>query len=311
MFKYIAVQLIGLTGLTGRLAAALEFWIYDTLKISVILLGVVFAVSYLRTYLPPEKIRDFLKGKKAIVGYALAGVLGIISPFCSCSTVPLFLGFVGVGVPFGMTITFLTVSPMVNTAAVFVLFGSFGWGLTLAYVLGGLIVGIVGGAGLKLLGFERYVVDFDFAANEEEDVDASDKSARQRLREAYEDAREIVSRIFPYVVIGVGLGAAIHGFLPEGFIQNTLQGALAVPAATALGIPIYTNIMGVIPVAESLIGKGLPVGTSIAFMMSVAALSVPQFVLLKQVMKRNLLIAYGSIIGIGIMVLGFIFNLVF
>ncbi|MBS3814358.1 permease [Candidatus Bipolaricaulota bacterium] len=311
MFKYIAVQLIGLTGLTGRLAAALEFWIYDTLKITVILLGVVFAVSYLRTYLPPEKIRDFLKGKKAIVGYALAGVLGIISPFCSCSTVPLFLGFVGVGVPFGMTITFLTVSPMVNTAAVFVLFGSFGWSLTLAYVLGGLIVGIVGGGGLKLLGFERYVVDFDFAADEEEGNDVSDKSARQRLREAYEDAREIVGRIFPYVVIGVGLGAAIHGFLPEQFIQNTLQGALAVPAATALGIPIYTNIMGVIPVAESLIGKGLPAGTSIAFMMSVAALSVPQFVLLKQVMKRNLIIAYGGIIGFGIMILGFIFNLIF
>lgn len=311
MFEYIAVQLVNLTGLTGRLAASLEFWIYDTLKITVILLGVVFAVSYLRTYLPPEKIRDFLKGKKAVVGYVLAGVLGIISPFCSCSTVPLFLGFVGVGVPFGMTITFLTVSPMVNTAAVFVLFGSFGWKLTLAYVLGGLTVGIIGGGGLKLLGFERYVVDFDFAADEEDEKNGTGKTVRKRLREAYEDAKEIVGRIFPYVVIGVGLGAAIHGFLPEGFIQNTLQGALAVPAATALGIPIYTNIMGVIPVAESLIGKGLPVGTSIAFMMSVAALSVPQFVLLKQVMKRNLIIAYGGIIGFGIMILGFVFNMIF
>jgi len=310
MFEYIAVQLVNLTGLTGRVAASLEFWIYDTLKITVILLGVVFAVSYLRTYLPPEKIRDFLKGKKAFVGYVLAGALGIISPFCSCSTVPLFLGFVGAGVPFGMTITFLTVSPMVNTAAVFVLFGSFGWGLTLAYVLGGLTVGIIGGGGLKVLGFERYVVEFDFAADGSSPDDLA-KSAKARLREAYEDAKEIVGRIFPYVVIGVGLGAAIHGFLPEEFIQNTLKGSFAVPAATALGIPIYTNIMGVIPVAESLIGKGLPVGTSIAFMMSVAALSVPQFVLLKQVMKRNLLIAYGSIIGIGIMVLGFIFNLVF
>ncbi len=310
MFEYIAAQLVNLTGLTGRVAASLEFWIYDTLKITVILLGVVFAVSYLRTYLPPKKIRDFLKGKKALVGYVLAGALGIISPFCSCSTVPLFLGFVGAGVPFGMTITFLTVSPMVNTAAVFVLFGSFGWGLTLAYVLGGSTVGIIGGGGLNLLGFKRYVVDFDFAANGD-DPDDTNRSAKKRLREAYGDAKEIVGRIFPYVVIGVGLGAAIHGFLPEGFIQNTLQGALTVPVATALGIPIYTNIMGVIPVAESLIGKGLPVGTSIAFMMSVAALSVPQFVLLKQVMKKNLLIAYGGIIGLGIMILGFVFNLVF
>lgn len=264
MFKYIAVELVNLIGLTGRLAASFEFWIYDTLKITVILIGVVFAVSYLRTYLPPEKIRDFLKGKRAIVGYVLAGVLGIISPFCSCSTVPLFLGFVGVGVPFGMTITFLTVSPLVNTAAVFVLFVSFGWGLTLAYVLGGLTVGIIGGSGLKLLGFERYVVDFDFVANEEDGKNGTGKTAQQRLWETYKDSKGIVGRIFPYVVIGVGIGAAIHGFLPEEFIQNTLQGALAVPAATALGIPIYTNIMGVIPVAESLIDKRIPVGTSIA-----------------------------------------------
>lgn len=211
---------------------------------------------------------------------------------------------------FGITITFLTVSPMVNTAAVFVLFGSFDWELTLAYVLGGLTVGIIGGGGLKALGFERYVVEFDFVADGSSPDDSA-RSTKARPREAYKDAKEIVGRIFPYVIIGVGLGAVIHGFLPEDFIQNTLQGSFAVPAATALGIPIYTNIMGVIPVAESLIGKGLPVGTSIAFMMSVAALSVPQFVLLKQVMKRNLLIAYGGIIGIGIMVLGFIFNLVF
>ena len=309
MFKYIAASLIELTGLTGRLADSLEFWIYDTLKITVIMLGVVFAVSYLRTYLPPEKIRNFLKGKKAFVGYVFAGILGIISPFCSCSTIPLFLGFVGAGVPFGMTITFLFVSPMVNEAAVFVLFGSLGWRITLAYLLGGLSVGIIGGTALTKLGFERYVVDFEFG--NQTSADDGLNSHRRRLQEAFEDAKEIVGRIFPYVIIGVGLGAAIHGFLPEDFIRNTLQGALAVPAATALGIPIYTNIMGVIPVAESLIGKGLPIGTSIAFMMSVAALSVPQFVLLKQVMKRNLIIAYGAIIGIGIMSLGFVLNIIF
>lgn len=244
------------------------------------------------------------------MGYLLAGLLGIISPFCSCSTIPLFLGFVGAGVPFGMTITFLFVSPMVNEAAVFVLFGSLGWEITLAYLLGGISVGIIGGTALTKLGFERYVIDFEFGANQE-DPESSTIPAKERLRDAVEDARQIVGRIFPYVIIGVGIGAAIHGFLPEQFIQGALQGTLAVPAATALGIPIYTNIMGVIPVAESLIGKGLPVGTSIAFMMSVAALSVPQFVLLKQVMKRNLIIAYGAIIGVGIMALGFVFNFLF
>ncbi|MFB6290964.1 MAG: permease [Candidatus Bipolaricaulia bacterium] len=310
MFKFVAARLVNLLGLTGRVADSFEFWIYDTLKITFIMLIVIFAVSYLRTYLPPEKIRDFLKGKKAFVGYLLAGLFGIISPFCSCSTIPLFLGFVGAGVPFGMTITFLFVSPMVNEAAVFVLFGSLGWEITLAYLLGGISIGIIGGTALTKLGFERYVIDFEFGDNQS-GSEGSTTSAKKRLREAFGDAKDIVGRIFPYVIVGVGLGAAIHGFLPERFIQGALQGTLAVPAATALGIPIYTNIMGVIPVAESLIGKGLPVGTSIAFMMSVAALSVPQFVLLKQVMKKNLLIAYGSIIGVGIMILGFVFNWIF
>jgi len=310
MFKYVAVQLIGLTGLTGRLGSSLEFWIYDTLKITVIMLLVISAVSFLRTYLPPEKIRDFLKGKRAFVGYLLAGLLGIISPFCSCSTIPLFLGFVGAGVPFGMTITFLTVSPMVNSAAIFVLFGAFGWEIAIAYLTGGLLIGVAGGTLLKKLGLEKYVIDFDFGSGDNVPSEAN-KDFKSRASEAFDDAKKIVGRIFPYVLVGVGIGAAVHGYMPEQFIRGALQGSLAVPVATALGIPIYTNIMGVIPVAESLVGKGLPVGTSIAFMMSVAALSVPQFVLLKQVMKKQLITAYGGSIGAGIVGLGFIFNAVF
>lgn len=187
MFKYIALQIVGITGLTGRLADSLEFWIYDTLKITVIMLGVIFAVSYLRTYLPPEKIKDFLKGKKSFIGYMFAGLLGIISPFCSCSTIPLFLGFVGAGVPFGMTITFLFVSPMVNEAAVFVLFGSLGWKITLAYLLGGLSVGVVGGTALTKLGFEHYVVDFEFGAQAASNNGSNPH--RRRLREAFNDAK--------------------------------------------------------------------------------------------------------------------------
>lgn len=310
MFKYVASQLINLTGLTGRLGSSLEFWIYDTLKITAIMLVVISGVSFLRTYLPPEKIRDFLKGKRALVGYMLAGVLGIISPFCSCSTIPLFLGFVGAGVPFGMTITFLTVSPMVNSAAIFVLFGSFGWEIAVAYLTGGILIGVAGGVLLKKLGLERYVIDFDFGSGSNEPSEAN-KNLKSRVSESFDDAKKIVGRIFPYVLVGVGIGAAVHGYLPEQFIQGALQGSLAVPAATALGIPIYTNIMGVIPVAESLVGKGLPVGTSIAFMMSVAALSVPQFILLKQVMKKQLITAYGMSIGAGIVGLGFIFNALF
>jgi hypothetical protein len=310
MFKFIASSIVEFFGITGRIGNSVEFWIYDTLKITVIMLVVISAVSYLRTYLPPEKIRDFLKGKKAIVGYLLAALLGVISPFCSCSTIPLFLGFVGAGVPFGMTITFLFISPMVNEAAVVVLFGSLGWEIATGYLLGGLAVGSIGGLILTKLNFDRYVVDFEFGGDGAE-VESSRQPVKKRISEAFTDAKKIVTKIFPYVIVGVGLGAAIHGFMPEEFIRGTLQGSLAVPAATALGMPIYTSIMGVIPVAESLIGKGLPIGTAIAFMMSVAALSVPQFVMLKQVMKRQLIIAYGGIIGIGIMVLGLVFNMIF
>jgi hypothetical protein len=310
MFKFIASSIVEFFGITGRIGNSVEFWIYDTLKITVIMLVVISAVSYLRTYLPPEKIRDFLKGKKAIVGYLLAALLGVISPFCSCSTIPLFLGFVGAGVPFGMTITFLFISPMVNEAAVVVLFGSLGWEIATGYLLGGLAVGSIGGLILTKLNFDRYVVDFEFGGDGAE-VESSRQPVKKRISEAFTDAKKIVTKIFPYVIVGVGLGAAIHGFMPEEFIRGTLQGSLAVPAATALGMPIYTSIMGVIPVAESLIGKGLPIGTAIAFMMSVAALSVPQFVMLKQVMKRQLIIAYGGIIGIGIMALGLVFNMIF
>lgn len=266
----------------------------------------MFAVSFLRTYLPPKKIRDYLKNKKRITGYGLAALFGIISPFCSCSTIPLFLGMVGVGVPFGMTITFLFVSPMVNEAAVVVLFTNLGWEVGLSYLVGGVAVGIAGGWLLDKLNFERYIIDFDFGNSNQKEEKLETKG---RLKESWRETKEIVLKILPYVVIGVGVGAAIHGFLPEELIQNTLQGKYAVPIAVLVGVPIYTNIMGAIPVAESLMGKGLKVGTAIAFLMSVAALSLPQFIMLKKVMKKKLIVVYATIITIGIMFLGSVFNL--
>ncbi|WP_292487333.1 permease [Methanohalobium sp.] len=308
VFEMIADYIVTATGLTGNAADALHFWIYDSLKIITILLLVIFAIGFLRTYLAPEKLRDYLKGKHSIFGYGAAALLGIVSPFCSCSTIPLFLGFVSAGVPFGMIITFLFVSPMVNEAAIVVLLGTLGWKITSLYVLGGVIVGSFGGFLLNNLGFEKYVEKFDFGA---QTYCEDETSIKERCNIAYTEAKDIVKQITPYVLIGVGIGALIHGFVPREIITNYLTGSLAVPGAVIVGIPIYTNIMGVIPVIESLIGKGLPVGTSLAFMMSVAALSLPEFIMLKKAMKKQLIIAYGAIVGVGITLMGIIFNFIF
>lgn len=307
IFEGIASYIVSLTPLTGNAAAALNFWIYDVLKISFILMLVIFGIGYLRTYIEPERIRDYLKGKHSALGYLLAAMLGIISPFCSCSTIPIFLGFVSAGIPFGMTITFLFVSPMVNEAAIVVLAGVLGWKITALYILGGVTIGIIGGFTLTKLNFSKYVMDFQFGETQSE---IEEVSRKERAKRAYEEARDIIKQILPYVVIGVGVGALVHGFIPQEVITDYLTGSLAVPGAVIVGVPIYTNIMGVIPVIESLIGKGLPIGTSIAFMMSVAALSLPQFVMLKKVMKKELIIAYAATISIGILAIGLIFNII-
>ncbi|MFW5912422.1 MAG: permease [Candidatus Hadarchaeota archaeon] len=308
IFDMIADYIVSLTGLSGRAAEALNFWIYDSLKISFILFLVILGVGFVRTYVKPEKVREYLKGKHSILGYLGAAVLGIVSPFCSCSTIPLFLGFVGAGVPFGMTITFLFVSPMVNEASVVVLFGILGWKITLLYVIGGVAIGVAGGYSLTKLGFEKYVREFDIG---DQDYSEKEIGLRERSKMAYREAKEIVKSVIPYVLIGVGIGAVVHGYVPQEVVTEYLTGSLAVPAAVAVGVPIYTNIMGVIPVVESLIGKGLPVGTSIAFMMSVAALSLPQFVMLKKVMEKRLIVTYALMISIGIILLGLMFNFFF
>ncbi|KXB07057.1 hypothetical protein AKJ52_01015 [candidate division MSBL1 archaeon SCGC-AAA382C18] len=308
MFDRIANFIVSMSGLSGRAAEALNFWIYDSLKISFILFLVIFAVGFLRTYIKPEKVRDYLKGKHSILGYVGAGVLGIVSPFCSCSTIPLFLGFVSAGVPFGMTITFLSVSPMVNEAAVVVLFGVLGWKITSLYILGGVSIGIIGGYTLNKLGFDKYIKEFDIG---EQTYCEAEISRKERINRAIKEAKSIVKEIIPYVLIGIGIGAIVHGYIPREIISQNLKGAIAVPGAVLVGVPIYTNIMGVIPVVESLIGKGLPIGTSIAFMMSVAALSIPQFVMLKKVMEKKLITTYVLIISLGILSLGLLFNLFF
>jgi uncharacterized membrane protein YraQ (UPF0718 family) len=307
VFEQFATWVVDALGLSGSLRAAVHFWIYDTLKITAMLLAVIFGVGYLRTYFPPEKIRDYLDGKTAITGYFLAALLGIVSPFCSCSTIPIFLGMVGAGIPFGITMTFLTVSPMINEAALVVLPGVIGFGLTALYAVSGITIGMVSGFTLNRAGFDRYVKEFEFG---DSSVDVDEPSRSERARQAYVEAKDIITDIMPYVVAGVGLGAAIHGYVPQDVVTQYLSGPLGVFGAVAVGVPIYTNVLGVIPVVESLIGKGLPIGTALAFMMSVAALSLPQFMILKKVMKKELIASFAVTVATGILVNGLLFNLV-
>ena len=307
VFERFATWVVDALGLTGAVRAAAHFWVYDTLKILTILTAVIFGVTYLRTYFPPEKIRDYLDGKTAFTGYALAALLGIVSPFCSCSTIPIFLGMVGAGIPFGITITFLAVSPMINEAALVVLPGVVGLKLTTLYALSGITIGMTSGYTLNRLGFDRYVDDFEFG---DSGVDIDEPTRRERLSDAYTEAKEIILEIVPYVLLGVGVGALIHGFLPAELVQTYLSGPWGVFGAVAVGVPMYTDILGVIPVVESLIGKGLPVGTGLAFMMSVAALSLPQFMILKKVMQKELIAAYAGTLATGILLIGLLFNVV-
>jgi uncharacterized membrane protein YraQ (UPF0718 family) len=307
VFKQIADYVVDGLGLEGPLRAATHFWVYDTLKILAILTAVIFGVTYLRTYFPPEKIRDYLDGKTAFTGYALAALLGIVSPFCSCSTIPIFLGMVGAGIPFGITMTFLAVSPMINEAALVVLPGVVGLELTAIYAVSGITIGMTSGYTLNRLGFDRYVDEFEFG---DSGVDLDEPTRRERLRDAYTEAREIILEIVPYVIVGVGVGALIHGFVPGELIEKYLSGQLGVFGAVAVGVPMYTDILGVIPVVESLIGKGLPVGTGLAFMMSVAALSLPQFMILKKVMHKELIVAYAGTLSTGILLIGLLFNVI-
>ncbi len=311
MFEKIAQIIVSFLPITGQFANIVEYWLYNNLKIFFILFLIVFVISYLRTYFPPEKIRDYLKGRNAIFGYSFAVIMGIISPFCTCSTIPLFFGLVVAGIPFGIIITFLFVSPMINFAAIVLLFTSMGIEITLAYVIGGITVAVLGSVILVKMKMERFLVGFNLKINQDVSTTTKELTKKERLKLTYEDGIETIKQIFPYVLFGVTVGAGIHGFVPEELIGKYLSGFFSVPGAVIIGVPVYTDIMGVIPIAESLVKKGLPIGTAVAFMMSVAALSLPQFILLKKVMKKELLFYYGAILSLGIIVLGFFLNFFF
>lgn len=294
------------------LASALNFFIADVLKIFTLLFVIIFIVSYIRTYLPPEKVRSFLAKRNKLTGHILASLLGIVTPFCSCSAVPLFLGFVEAGVPLGVTFSFLIASPMINEVALVLLIGLFGWKIALIYIISGLLIAIVSGLIISRLKVEHLVADFVWQNKPLNKVISETKMSQQaRINYALDYAVDIFKQVWLYVIIGVGLGAWIHGYVPANFLAQ-YAGAdkwYAVPLATLIGIPLYSNAAGVIPLVSALTEKGVAMGTTLAFMMAVTALSLPEFMILKKVMKTKLILIFATIVGLGIIFTGYLFNI--
>ena len=298
----------------SRLGDAVHFFVMDVAKIFFLLVGVIYVMGLLRALLSPERVRDYVRNKPRWLARTLAVLLGAVTPFCSCSSVPLFIGFVKAGIPLGVTFSFLIASPMINEVAVVVLAGLLGWKLTALYVGSGLIVAFVGGMVMERLRPERWVEPFVWGIQVgEAAATAPDHSLRGRHRYALGEVREIVGRIWLWVLAGIAVGALFHGFVPEDWVVAHLGGAsnwLAVPAAVVLGVPLYSNATGVIPVAEAMLSKGVALGTTLAFMMSVAALSVPEMLILRRVILWRGLASFAAVLAIAFMLVGWGFNLI-
>ena len=292
------------------LAGSVNFFIFDTIKIFILLSVIIFAVSLIRSYLPPEKIRAILSRKNRYLGNSLAAVLGIITPFCSCSAVPLFLGFVQAGVPLGTTFSFLVASPMINEVALVLLLGLFGWGIALMYIVSGLIIAIVSGIVIGKMKVENLVEPFVFQNTINGGTELPKMTRSERVSYAKNYTFDILKKVWPYVLIGIGVGSWIHGYVPADFLAQYAGSDkwYAVPLAVVIGIPLYSNAAGVIPLVSALTEKGVAMGTTLAFMMAVTALSLPEFMILKKVMKTKLIIMFASIVGLGIIFTGYLFN---
>ena len=306
---YLTVDLLGLT---GRINETVNFFIYDTIKIWFLLITIIFVVSYLRTHFNTEYVRAYLQGKSEFTGNVLAALFGIITPFCSCSAIPLFLGFIQARIPIGVTFSFLISSPMNNEIAIALLFGIFGWKITAIYIGFGLLVAIFGGYFIGKMNMQKYILmDVQPMEGELEEVKIK-LTFKERIKEAWDYTEEIFKKIWFYVLIGVGIGAFIHGYIPADFIA-TYTGAdnpFAVPIAVIMGIPMYSNAAGVMPLVEVLTAKGMLLGTALAFMMAVTALSLPEAMILKRILHVKLIGLFFLIVGLGIIGIGYLFNFI-
>ncbi len=295
-----------------HLSAAVEFFLFETPKVLMLLALVVFGVGIVRSFFTPQRTRAILAGKRESVGNILAALLGVVTPFCSCSAVPLFIGFVTTGVPLGVTFSFLISAPMVNEVALVLLFGLFGWRVAAIYAGTGLLIAIVAGWVIGRLQMDRFVEDWVYAAqfgNSETD-ERLDWAAR--VRYGKNAVGEIVGKVWPFVVAGIAIGAGIHGYVPENFMTSIMgKGAWwSVPLAVLIGVPMYSNAAGIIPVVQALLGKGAALGTVLAFMMSVIGLSLPETVILRKVLRPPLIATFVGVVAVGILIVGYVFNLI-
>lgn len=324
MWNFIQNQVLGmkwLNVLTGdilsavgldmesRLGSMVQFFIYDTIKIFILLSVLIFIISFIQSYFPPERTKKILGRFHGVGANSVAALLGTVTPFCSCSSIPLFIGFTGAGLPLGVTFSFLISSPLVDLGSLVLLMSIFGGKIAIAYVLVGLILAVFGGSLIERLHMENYVEEFIRKAGSV-DIDAPDLTKKDRFLYAGEQVAATVKKVAPYIFVGVGIGAVIHNLIPEAWVSQVLGGDkfYSVPLAAAVGIPMYADIFGTIPVAESLFLKGAGLGTVLAFMMGVTALSLPSMIMLRKAVKPKLLGAFIGIVAVGIVIIGYLFN---
>ena len=309
----VIFSLIGLTPKT-HLTEAIWFFVFEVPKVLLLLTLIVFVVGIIRSYFSPERTRKMLGGKKLFAGNVSASLFGIVTPFCSCSAIPLFLGFVESGVPLGVTFSFLIAAPMINEVALVLLFGLFGWETALLYMSTGLLIAIISGYIIGRLKLERYVEPWVYEVKarhlemEEEKIPFT-----QRITAGIDAVKEIVSKVWIYIMIGIAIGAGIHGYVPENFMAS-LMGKSAwwsVPIAVIIGVPMYSNAAGIIPIVQGLLEKGASLGTVLAFMMSVIGLSLPETIILKKVLKLQLIFTFVGVVTVGIIIVGYLFNLIY
>lgn len=297
-----------------HLTEALRFFVFEFPKVILLLTLIIFLVGIIRTFFTPERTRKALEGKKTFTGNVMAATLGIVTPFCSCSAIPLFLGFVESGVPLGVTFSFLIAAPMINEVAIVLLYGMFGWKVAAIYVGTGLAIAILAGWVIGLLKLEKWVEPWVYQTQMGSSEDIEEKlSISKRIQLGYDAVKEIVGKVWLYVALGILVGAGAHGYVPEEFMA-TLMGKSAwysIPLSVLIGIPLYSNAAGIVPIVSVLIEKGASLGTALAFMMSVIGLSLPEMVILRKVLKLPLIFTFIGIVGVGIMIVGYLFNYIF
>lgn len=325
MWSFIQEQILGMkwlnefvgwllsavgVNITSRLGGSVQFFVYDVIKITILLCVLIFVISYIQSYFPPERSRSILSHYDGIVANMISALLGTVTPFCSCSSIPLFMGFTSAGLPVGVTFSFLISSPMVDLGSLVLLMSIFGSKIAIVYVILGLVIAVVGGSIIEKLGMDAYVEDFVKNAHMPV-IDNEKLTYKDRVDFAKEQVTDTFKKVFPYIIVGVGIGAVIHNWIPESWVTAILgsRNPFGVILATLIGIPIYADIFGSIPVAEALLDKGAQLGTVLSFMMAVTTLSLPSLIMLKKAIKPRLLVTFIIICAIGIILIGYLFNL--